>query len=208
MGERMVIAFDHISDADRRSGIGGDGEADRVGTVAVGEAAARSAGIPQVAHAVHGELIRLPERAGLGLADACPRVAEGQHAGALTLRANGIEIGAGHFGGIVTQGMSTTRLETLKSMVAQNPGESFLRYGLAMEYRNSGDLESAIAEFRALIAANPDYPAAYFHGGQTLERMGRADDARAMYAEGIEASTRKGDLHTRDEIRAALDLLG
>ena len=103
--------------------------------------------------------------------------------------------------------MATTRLEILKSMVEQNPSDSFARYGLAMEYRNSGDLTAAISEFRSLIAAHPDYPAAYFHGGQTLERLSLADQAREMYQQGIEASTRKGDLHTRDEIQAALDLM-
>jgi len=104
--------------------------------------------------------------------------------------------------------MVSTRLETLKGLVAKQPGDSFLRYGLAMEYRNAGELDAAIGEFRALIAANPDYSAAYYHGGQTLERLGKLDEARALYREGIEATTRKGDWHTRDEIQAALDLLG
>jgi len=104
--------------------------------------------------------------------------------------------------------MASTRLEILKNMAAQNPTDSFARYGLAMEYRNTGDLESAIREFRTLIAAVPDYAAAYFHGGQTLERLSRLDEARELYREGIEVTTRKGDLHTRSEIQAALDLLG
>src|SRR5260370_41357529 len=104
--------------------------------------------------------------------------------------------------------MANTRLDALKGMVAQQPGDSFLRYGLAMEYRNAGDLEAALGEFRSLIAAHPDYSAAYYHGGQTLERLGRLDEARTLYREGIEATTRKGDWHTRDEIQAALDLLG
>lgn len=104
--------------------------------------------------------------------------------------------------------MPGTRLETLKSMVEQNPADTFARYGLAMEYRNSGDLAAAMGEFRALIAAQPDYSAAYFHGGQTLERMGQAREARELYLRGIEATTRKGDFHTRDEIQAALDLMG
>jgi tetratricopeptide (TPR) repeat protein len=104
--------------------------------------------------------------------------------------------------------MASTRLDILKSMVEQKPAESFLRYGLAMEYRNAGDLEAAIGEFRTLIAASPDYSAAYFQGGQTLERLSRLDEARELYREGIEAATRKGDLHTRNEIQAALELLG
>jgi len=103
--------------------------------------------------------------------------------------------------------MPNTRLETLKSLAAQNPQDSFLRYGLAMEYRNSGDLESAMREFAGLMNANPDYAAAYLHAGQTLERMGRSEEARAVYQRGIEVTTRAGDQHARSELQAALDLL-
>ena len=104
--------------------------------------------------------------------------------------------------------MSGTRLDILKSMVEQNPADSFLRYGLAMEYRNAGDLEAAVREFRALMAANPDYAPAYFHGGQTLERLGRDEEARELYRKGIETTARKGDQHALSEMQAALDLLG
>jgi len=96
----------------------------------------------------------------------------------------------------------------LKNMVAQNPQDNFARYGLAMEYGNTGNLEQAAEEYRALLAVNPNYSAAYYHGGQTLQKLGRAEDARALYREGIEATTRIGDLHARSEIQAALDLLG
>jgi tetratricopeptide (TPR) repeat protein len=102
----------------------------------------------------------------------------------------------------------SNRLEVLRNMVAQNPGDSFSRYGLAMEYGKSGDLEHAIQEYRALLAANPDYSAAYYHGGQTLEKAGRREEARQLYRDGLEATTRIGDLHARGEIQAALDLLG
>lgn len=104
--------------------------------------------------------------------------------------------------------MSSTRLESLKSLVAQNPQDSFLRYGLAMEYRNGGDLESALREFGELMTANPDYSATYFHAGQTLERLGRLEEARSVYQQGIEITTRKGDQHARSELQAALDMLG
>lgn len=101
----------------------------------------------------------------------------------------------------------SNRLELLRSMVGENPNDSFLRYGLAMEYINSGDLERAIEEFRALLAANPSYSAAYYHGGQALEKAGRREEARTLYKEGLDATTRNGDLHTRSEIQAALDSL-
>jgi tetratricopeptide (TPR) repeat protein len=104
--------------------------------------------------------------------------------------------------------MASTRLDMLKSMVAQNPNDSFLRYGLAMEYRNGGELEAATAEFRALMAGAPDYVAAYYQAGQTLERMGRLEEAREAYKKGMEAAARKGDSHARGELAGALELLG
>ena len=104
--------------------------------------------------------------------------------------------------------MASTRLDILKSMVAQNPNDSFSRYGLAMEYRNGGDLEAAMREFRELIAINPDYAYAYFHGGQTLERLGRLDEAGEMYRAGIASAMRTGDQHAKGELQGALDLLG
>ncbi len=103
--------------------------------------------------------------------------------------------------------MATNRLEILKQMVAQDPANSFARYGLAMELVNSGELAPAVTEFQALISNNPDYSAAYYHGGQALEKLGRLDEARAVYEEGIEATRRTGDAHTRAEIEAALNLL-
>jgi Flp pilus assembly protein TadD len=104
--------------------------------------------------------------------------------------------------------MASTRLETLKSMVEQNPTDTFARYGLAMELRNTGDLPGAVAEFRTLMATHPDYTPAYYHGGQTLERMGQLDEAREVYTNGIDACIRSGNQHARSEMQAALDLLG
>ena len=66
-------------------------------------------------------------------------------------------------------------------MLAKDPANSFARYGLAMEYVNSGELDFGVSEFERVIEANPDYVAAYFHGGQALEKLGRLEDARAIY---------------------------
>ena len=101
----------------------------------------------------------------------------------------------------------SNRLDILKSMVEQNPADSFSRYGLAMEYRNTGDLEGAMREFHELKRLHPDYAATYFHAGQTLERLGKIEEAREMYQEGIEVTTRKGDMHARGELQGALDML-
>jgi tetratricopeptide (TPR) repeat protein len=103
--------------------------------------------------------------------------------------------------------MPANRMEVLKSMLAQNPRDSFARYGLAMEHANQGDLETAVIEYRALLEYNPDYAAAYFHGGQALEKLGRVEDARDMYQKGIETTSRTGDQHTKSELQAALEML-
>ncbi len=100
------------------------------------------------------------------------------------------------------------RLETLKSLVAQNPGDAFARYGLAMEYARTGALEQAVAEFRSLIETSPEYCYGYFHWGQTLEKLDRMEEAREVYGRGVEAANRKGDQHARSELQGALDLLG
>jgi tetratricopeptide (TPR) repeat protein len=103
--------------------------------------------------------------------------------------------------------MASNRLDTLKSMVEQDPAGSFARYGLAMEYVNLGRFEEAMEQFHSLLGSNPDYAAGYFHGGRTLERLGKTEDARVMYERGIEVTTRTGDAHTRSELQAALDML-
>lgn len=92
-------------------------------------------------------------------------------------------------------------------MVEQDPTNSFARYGLAMEYAKTGDPSQAVVEFQTLIKQDPNYAAAYYHGGQTFEKLGRLEDAKEIYEKGVEAATRKGDAHTRAEIEAALNLL-
>ena len=103
--------------------------------------------------------------------------------------------------------MATNRLDLLKQMVAQDPKNSFARYGLAMEYANNGQLEDAIGEFKTLLANDETYAAAYYHGGQAFEKLHLHRRARGFYERGIDACNRKGDAHTRSEIEAALSLL-
>jgi Flp pilus assembly protein TadD len=103
--------------------------------------------------------------------------------------------------------MATDRLEILKSMLVARPEDKLARYGLAMEYKNRGEFGPAVEQFRELLATHPDYAAAYFHGGQTLEKAGRLDEAREMYEQGIAMTTLSGDAHTRAELQAALDIL-
>jgi tetratricopeptide (TPR) repeat protein len=99
------------------------------------------------------------------------------------------------------------RITALQALLQQDPQNRFVQYSLAMEYSKAGRLEEAIAAFRELLAADETYAAAYFHGGQTLERMGDLEGAREMYERGIAVTARTGDAHTRSELQAALDML-
>ena len=104
--------------------------------------------------------------------------------------------------------MAENRLEILRNLVAQNPNDSFVRYGLAMAYASAGNHAEAVKEYRKLLEVNPKYAAAYYHQGQALEKLGRVDEAREIYRRGIEVTGQIGDEHTRSELEAVLDLLG
>jgi predicted Zn-dependent protease len=100
------------------------------------------------------------------------------------------------------------RIAMLSQMLAQDPNNSFARYGLAMEYSNSGRLEQAIAEFRALLSADPDYIGGYFMAAQTLVKAERVEEARKMLHDGIATAERKGDAHAQSEMQSMLDEIG
>jgi len=110
--------------------------------------------------------------------------------------------------GYSNTGMADNRLDILKNLVAQNPGDSFARYGLAMAYASAGEHAQAVDEYTKLIENNPKYVAAYYHGGQALEKTGQIDQARELYRRGIAVCSEIGDQHTRSELEAVLDLLG
>lgn len=85
-----------------------------------------------------------------------------------------------------------------------NPSDSFSRYGLAMEYANSGRQEEALGIFQELLHTNPDYAAAHYHAGMLLGRLGRREEARRILEQGLEVTKRTGDWHTHSELEAAL----
>lgn len=99
------------------------------------------------------------------------------------------------------------RLTRLRELLRENPKDSFARYGLAMELAKQGSLEEAVSEFKQLMSVAPDYVAAYLQAGQTLERLNRGSEAKAVYRQGIEVAMRNGNSHARSELEAALSLL-
>jgi len=100
------------------------------------------------------------------------------------------------------------RLEMLNDILTQNPNDAFARYGLALEYSNQGNIESALAEFGKLLSVNPDYTPGYFMAAQTLAKADRNDEARKMLTDGIASAKRTGNAHAQSEMEAMLADLG
>ena len=96
------------------------------------------------------------------------------------------------------------RVTMLTEILSHNPGDAFARYGLAMEYSKSGEIERALEEFGKLLAAHPDYAAGYFMAAQTLAKAQRIDEAKKMLADGIESARKTGDSHAQSEMDAML----
>ena len=96
----------------------------------------------------------------------------------------------------------------LNEILAQNPNDAFARYGLAMEYSKSGEVEQALDQFNKLLVANPDYTPGYFMAAQTLARENRTAEAKQMLSEGIASAKRTSNAHAQSEMEAMLAELG
>lgn len=97
------------------------------------------------------------------------------------------------------------RIAMLNEVLAQNPNDAFARYGLAMEFSNTGNIDRALEEFGKLLTANPDYTAGYFMAAQTLARANRIEEAKKMLTDGIASAKRTNNAHAESEMQAMLD---
>jgi predicted Zn-dependent protease len=100
--------------------------------------------------------------------------------------------------------MAKSRKEQIEDMLADDPNDPFLRYGLAMEYASAGDAATAVRCFQELLQATPDYVPAYVQAGQLCARLGREDEAKALYKTGIDVARKKGDDHAAGEMESFL----
>ena len=96
----------------------------------------------------------------------------------------------------------------LTEILAQNPGDAFARYGLAMAYSAEGKQEEALREYATTIEKSPDYVPAYQMSAQELIKAQRFDEARERLKAGLAACERTGNAHATSEMSAMLDDLG
>jgi predicted Zn-dependent protease len=98
----------------------------------------------------------------------------------------------------------------LEAALAADPADTFLRYGLALQCLREGDEDEGRSRLRALIADHPDAPdtvAAYQQLGQSYMESGDADEARALFTQGMARAREAGNAHAEAEMRGFLDLL-
>jgi Flp pilus assembly protein TadD len=98
-----------------------------------------------------------------------------------------------------------SRKEQIEEMLAEDPNDPFLRYGLAMEHVSAGQDEEAARCFQELLRVAPDYVPAYMQAGRTLARLQRDEEARTLFQTGIAMAQQKGDLHAAGEMEGFLE---
>jgi predicted Zn-dependent protease len=98
-----------------------------------------------------------------------------------------------------------SRKQQIEEMLAEDPHDPFLRYGLAMEYAAAGQDEEAVRCFRELLETSPDYVPGYMQAGRTLARLNRVEEARAVFQAGIAAARKQGDQHAAEEMTGFLE---
>jgi tetratricopeptide (TPR) repeat protein len=99
------------------------------------------------------------------------------------------------------------RMQKLLLMLEKSPGDTFLLYAVAMEHKKAGDMVRAVDAFDRVIQLDWGYLYAYHQKGLALEAVGNVEAAKAAYRTGMDAATRKGDAHAREEIGAALSMI-
>src|SRR5687768_12188087 len=98
------------------------------------------------------------------------------------------------------------RIEVFKQMIAADPSNTMVLFGLANEYQKQGDWQNAIATLEDYLSKADDEGAAYGMLAKAYERAGNREKARGAYEKGIEVSLAHGHPSMANEFRMTLDL--
>ena len=88
--------------------------------------------------------------------------------------------------------MPTSRITALQDMLTREPNDATTHYMLGNEYFKAQMYDQAVATFRRYLALADDEGAVYRMLAQSLLRLGRLDEARQAYRDGLAAATRHG----------------
>ena len=100
--------------------------------------------------------------------------------------------------------MTASRIDALRSLLEKRPHDTRMRFGLALEYLNAGQLEDGVRELKAYLADSEDEGNAWGRLGEALRSLGREAEAREAYRTGIEAALRHGHPTMAEEFEDTL----
>ena len=100
--------------------------------------------------------------------------------------------------------MAEARIEVFKKMLTDDPGNTTVRFGLANELLKRERFAEAVDELQAYLSQADDQGNAYGKLAQALEKLGRIDEARAAYQQGIATAQRHGHPGMAQEFEMAL----
>ena len=101
-----------------------------------------------------------------------------------------------------------TRKEKLVAMLADDPGDLFLRYALALELHKEASHEESLQLLTELMAHDPPYVPAFFMAAQQLAQLERISESQVTARAGISVAEAQQDLHAAGEMREFLSSLG
>jgi thioredoxin-like negative regulator of GroEL len=96
--------------------------------------------------------------------------------------------------------MSSERIEQLRALLAEEPGDPFLRYAIALELKRDGRMEAAAADLERLIDEDPKYIACYYQLALILVDLGRTSEALDACEAGALQCLTTGDRKARAEL--------
>ena len=99
------------------------------------------------------------------------------------------------------------RLVSLLKLLEQDPDDSFLLYGIALEHISEDNYEEAEKYLTSLQKKDPDYVPAYMQLAYVYENLNLIDKAKNIYKEGIEIARKNNDSHAADEMEDFLNEL-
>lgn len=103
--------------------------------------------------------------------------------------------------------MKDSRIKQLARQIQKNPGDSFSKFALALEFRKQGKLKKTRILFEDILTTDPGYVGVYYHLGKLYETLDRLEDARRIYEQGIPVAEERGEVRTKNELREALTQL-
>src|SRR2546423_6380412 len=100
--------------------------------------------------------------------------------------------------------MAASRIEIFEQMLAGDPANSPVLFGLAKEYEKAGDAQRLIETLERYLAAADDEGNAYGMLARAYERTQQNEKARETYQRGMEVATAHGHPGMAEEYRQIL----